>query len=169
MSLTVLSYKRKKSGKTDYRKRLGLLKSGKIRVVVRKALKNILLQAVKYEADGDKVLLSVHSSSLKKYGWELNKGNVPAAYLTGLLFGKMAKEKGIDVGILDNGLCVSVKGSVIYAAVNGAKDSGYEIPCSKEMFPIEEKLNGKSISDDVHKKFLEVKEKIGGGKNDGKE
>ena len=42
--LLILSYKRKREGKTDYRKRLKLLKSDKLRFVVRKSLNNILTQ-----------------------------------------------------------------------------------------------------------------------------
>ncbi len=164
MSNLVIPYRRKREGRTDYKLRLGLLKSGKLRIVIRKALKNILLQIVEYSPDGDKILLSVHSNSLKKFGWDLHRGNVPAAYLTGLLCGKLAVEKKIEETNLDLGLYRSVKGSVQYAAVKGMLDSGLKIKCSKEVLPTEERLEGKSVSEDVHKKFLATKEKITGGK-----
>ncbi|MAF51115.1 MAG: 50S ribosomal protein L18 [Nanoarchaeota archaeon] len=167
MSRIVLPYKRKQQGKTDYKKRLNLLKSGKLRFVVRKSIKNILLQIVSYEPDGDKILMSVHSSSLKKYGWDFHRGNIPSAYLTGLLCGKLAKEKDLEEANLDLGLVKSVKGSVQYAAVKGAKDSGMIIPCSEEILPNQERIEGKSISEEVNKKFLEAKSKIVGGKNEG--
>lgn len=161
-------YKRKREGKTDYKRRLLILKSDKIRFVVRKSLNNILLQFVKYDPDGDKIVVSAHSNILKKYGWDLHKGNIPAAYLTGLLAGKLAKEKGVKEAVTDIGLSKSIKGSVQYATVKGAIDSGINIPCSEEVIPIKDKLNGKSLGDDINKKFEEVKIKIIGGKNNGK-
>ena len=162
--LTLLSYKRKSKSRTDYKQRLGLLKSRKLRLVVRKALNNISLQVVKYEPNGDKILVSAHSVVLKKHGWTFHRGNIPSAYLTGLLCGKLAKGKGVEEAILDLGLARSIKGSVQYAAVKGAVDAGIKINCDKEILPKEDKLNGKSISEDVHKKFLEVKDKILGEK-----
>ena len=159
---TILSYKRKI--RTDYRKRLSLLKSNKLRLVVRKALNNVLLQIVKYEANGDKILVTAHSTILKKYGWNYHKGNLPSAYLTGIICGKLAKKKDIHEVILDIGLARSIKGSVQYAAVKGVIDSGLKINCSEDVFPKEDKLSGKTISDDVHKKFLEIKGKILGEK-----
>ena len=58
-------YKRKKNGKTDYKKRLKLLKSRKPRLVIRKSLTQITAQVIQYQDEGDKVLVSAHSSELK--------------------------------------------------------------------------------------------------------
>ena len=44
--------RRRREGKTDYRKRLRLLRSRKIRMVVRKSLKNTQVQLVEYK-EGD--------------------------------------------------------------------------------------------------------------------
>jgi large subunit ribosomal protein L18 len=165
--LKLLQYRRKREGKTDYKFRLNILKSNKLRFVVRKALKNVLLQVVQYEPNGDKILLSVHSNVLKKYGWDLNRGNIPSAYLAGLLCGKLAKEKQLEEMNLDIGLNRAVKGGVQYAAVKGAIDSGLKIPCSEEVIPNTEKIECKNLSDETHKKFLSVKEKISGGKQNG--
>ena len=165
MSKTI-PYKRKMNGRTDYRHRLSMLKSRKLRLVVRKSLNNILLQVVKYEPDGDKILMSVHSTSLKRYGWDLHRGNIPSAYLTGLLCGKLSKEKDVREINLDLGLAKSVKGSVQYAAVKGFIDSGVEVPCSEEIFPSNDRIEGKKISEEANKKFLEAKSKIIGGKNE---
>ena len=166
MSRIVMAYKRKMNGKTDYKHRLNLLKSGKLRLVIRKALNNILLQVVKYEPNGDKILTSVHSSSLKKYGWDLHRGNLPSAYLAGLLCGKLAKEKNVEETNLDLGLAKSVKGSVQYAAVKGFIDSGVKVPCSEDVFPNVDRIEGKNISEEVNKKFSEAKLKIMGEKNE---
>lgn len=168
-------YKRKLEGKTDYRKRISLLKSGKLRLVIRKSLKNIWAQLVQFDQEGDKVLLSTHSNELKKYGWSLAKRNIPAAYLTGLLIGHKAKQKGIKEAILDIGFYRSVKGAVIYALLKGAIDAGLNIPHSKEIFPTEDRIKGKHILDyyaknknnftknkpeNIQKQFEDVKSKI---------
>jgi len=57
-----------------------------------------------------------------------------------------------------------VKGSVQYAAVKGFIDSGIKVPCSEDIFPSDERIEGKNISEEVNKKFLEIKGKIDGGK-----
>jgi len=135
MKKLILKFKRKRQGKTDYKKRLALLKSNKLRFVVRKSLKNILIQIVKYEPNGDKILISAHSNQLKKFGWKSHTGNKQSAYLTGLLAGVKAKKQNISEAILDLGLAPSIKNSVCYAAVKGAIDAGLNIPASKEILP----------------------------------
>lgn len=142
----VVPYRRKREGKTNYKKRLKLLLSNKARLVVRKSLKNMLIQLVEYNEAGDKILLTVSSRALEKqYGWKISRSNVPAAYLTGLLFGIAAKKKGYSEAILDLGLQTSVKGSRIYAAIKGANEAGFLIPCSKEMLPDDATVQGKKI------------------------
>ena len=137
MKKLILSYKRKRQGKTDYKKRLALLKSNKLRFVIRKSLRNILVQIIKYEPDGDKILISTHSNQLKKFGWKSHTGNKQSAYLTGLLCGTKAKKQNINEAILDIGLKPSIKNSVCYAAVKGALDAGLKIPVSEEILPKE--------------------------------
>ena len=90
-----LPHKRRRQKKTDYKLRLSLLKSGICRLVVRKSNSYILGQIIKYEKNGDKTIISVHSKALKKLGWKNSCGNLPAAYLTGLILGKKAKENKI--------------------------------------------------------------------------
>ena len=155
-----ISFRRKRERKTNYRKRLRLLLSGMPRLVARKSLNNILLQMVEYSPDGDKVVLSAHSSELaKKFNWKMSTGNVPSAYLTGLLIGKRAKKKGIKNAILDMGMHVSVKNSRIYSALKGAIDAGLEIPYAKEMAPPDDILKGKKIADYAAKLKKENSEK----------
>jgi len=155
-------FKRKRIGKTNYRKRLKLLLSEKPRVVVRKSLKNILVQIVEYSENGDKVILSAHTSELKKYGYAGGNGNVPASYLVGLLVGNKAKKKEIKESVLDIGLQNSIKGSRIYSVLKGCIDAGLNIPHSKDVLPSEDRLNGKHIKDFDGNKFEEVKKKIMG-------
>ena len=145
-------------GKTDYKKRLSLIESKKPRLVVRKTLKNIILQIIEFHPDGDKVLVSAHTKELKKtYNWQSNR-NIPSAYLTGLLLGSKAKKKNIPEAILDMGLNPPIKGSVIYVALKGVTDAGIKIPHSKDIFPTEERIKAQHISD-YAKLLSENKEK----------
>jgi len=146
-------FRRKKEGKTDYKKRLALLKSKKPRLVIRKSLNNVILQIIEYEKSGDKILISVHSNSLKKLGWNSHRGNTSSAYLTGLICGYKAQSKNIKEAVLDLGLAPSIHGSVLYAALKGVIDSNLKVPASKEIFPKEERIEQKS-------NFKEIKEKI---------
>ena len=81
-TIKVIQYRRKREGRTDYKKRLKMLISGIPRLVVRRTNKNIIVQVVDYSADGDKVIVTTNSSELSKLGWKHATGNIPAAYLT---------------------------------------------------------------------------------------
>ncbi|HLC72065.1 MAG TPA: 50S ribosomal protein L18 [Candidatus Nanoarchaeia archaeon] len=141
-----LPLKRKRQGRTDYRARLALLKSRKPRFVVRRSLKNVLVQIIEYAPDGDKVLLTVSSKELQKdFGWDIARRNTPAAYLTGMLAGVKAKEKKLKDAILDLGLQKITKGSLIFAVVKGANDAGFTVPFNPETMPSEERIAGKHI------------------------
>ena len=152
--------RRRREGKTDYRKRLAYLKSGKPRAVVRKTLKYIIVQIVEYHDDGDKILVGVTSSHLKRYGWNGSFKNTPAAYLTGYLAGKLTLKKGIEEAVLDIGLQSPVKGSRVFAALKGMVDAGLNVSHSEEVYPSEDRIRGEHISDDVAKMFEEVKAKM---------
>lgn len=140
---------RRRQGYTDYRKRLKLVKSGLHRLVIRRGSRRIVVQIVKSRAGGDETLVTVGSEVLRKYGWKASLKSVPAAYLTGLLAGKKALEKGVEKTIVDIGVYRSVKGSRLYAVVKGALDAGLEIPVSEEVLPSDERIHGKHISDYV--------------------
>jgi len=140
-----MPFKRRYDKKTNYNKRLGLLLSGKPRLVIRKSLKHLKLQIVKYEPKGDKTLVSANTQDLEKFGWKYSTANLPAAYLAGLLIGQKAKKSKIKEAIVDLGPQISVKGSRLYAAVKGAIDAGLEVPCSEDVFPSEERIKGEHI------------------------
>jgi len=152
--------RRRREGKTNYRKRLAYLKSGKPRAVVRKTLKYIIVQIVEYHEDGDRILVGLTSKKLKDYGWSGSFKNTSAAYLTGYLAGKLALQKGIKEAILDIGLQRPVKGSRVFAALKGLLDAGLEIPHGEDIFPSEERIKGLHISEEVGKMFEEVKAKM---------
>src|SRR3989344_3170326 len=162
--MSKVPYKRKKECKTDYKQRILLLKSRKLRLVIRKSLNNILLQIIEYSPDGDKILISIHSNQLKKFNWKFHRSNMPSAYLTGLLCGMKAKSKKIHEAVLDIGLSKNVKKTAIYAALKGVIDAGLKISASEEVFPSEDRISGKHIADykknDIQKVFQQTKEKI---------
>jgi len=146
-----VGYRRKREGRTDYKKRLKLLKSEKPRLVIRKSLSQIVAQIVEYGPEGDKVVATVVSKSLGKFGWSLSKTSVPSAYLTGLLLAKKVGAKNIKEAIVDIGLNTSVKGSRFYAAVKGALDGGLNIPHSADVLPSDDRIKGKHIVDYYNK------------------
>ncbi len=139
-------FKRRRMQKTDYSQRMALLKSGRPRLIVRRALNNIHVQVVRYERDGDTVIAETISKELKEHGWLAHGGSTPSAYLAGLLAGLKARKLGVDNAVVDLGLQTSVKGSSLYAAVLGAKDAGINVPVGKEALPDIERVRGQHIA-----------------------
>ena len=141
-------FRRRREGKTNYRSRRALVLSRVPRVVVRLSLKHTRIQIIEAEAIGDKVVVSTHSRELaKKYGWLSNCGNVPSAYLSGLLCGYKALANGIEKAFLDVGLHIPSKGTRIFAALKGVVDAGVEVPHSEDIIPDENIINGSKIAD----------------------
>lgn len=159
-------YRRKREGRTNYGKRLKLLLSRKARVVVRFTSQKVIAQVVEFARAGDKVVAGVDSSQLKKKGWQLSGKNLPAAYLTGLLLGKKAQEKGCQEAILDAGPHQVLKKGKIYAFLQGLIDAGMNLPYgSEEIFPAPERLEGKHLknklgAEEATKQFNQVKKQI---------
>ncbi len=143
-SIYTVKYRRKAEGKTDYRKRMKLLLGSKPRIVVRKSLKHMTLQIIEFEPKGDKVVLTASTKELAKHGWKGNTSNTSAAYLAGLLLAKKANKKLVCV--LDIGQYTSVKGSILYAAAQGANDGGMQIPMSKEVVPSMQRIRGEHVA-----------------------
>ena len=149
-----MPFKRTREGKTDYQRRLKLLKSRRPRLVVRRSLNYITAQIVGFDKQGDKTIISAYSRQLKKLGWKFACDNLPAAYLTGLAIGKQAVKNNIMEVVLDSGLYASSKGNRIYAVVKGAIDAGLNIPVSKEILPSDDRIAGKHIT--ANEKFKEL-------------
>ena len=117
--------RRRREGKTDYQARKALVVSRKLRLVTRGSLKNANVQIIQAKPTGDIVLAAANSKELSKlFGWKAPTGNIPAAYLTGLLCGLKAKNKGVKEAILDTGLVSPTKGARIFAMLNGVVDAG---------------------------------------------
>lgn len=142
----IVAHRRVREKKTNYRQRLKLLKSGESRLVVRRANKNMLCQIVDFDKKGDATIVSASSNELSTFGWNANTGNIPAAYLTGLLIGVRAKAAGKDKAIFDIGLFEGLRGSRMFSVLKGAVDAGLDIPHSEKAFPSEERLTGSHIA-----------------------
>ncbi len=139
-------FRRRAEGKTNYHRRMKLLKSKKLRAVIRVSNNHVIVQIVQSKIGGDKILVSAHSKELaSKYGWNANTGNVPAAYLTGFLAGTRAKKQNLEEAILDLGIFYH-KNRVL-AAFKGILQSGIEIPHNETFFPenIEDIIKGSHI------------------------
>ncbi len=138
--------RRRRSGKTDYQARKAMVISGRHRLVVRPSLNNVTAQIILAKPIGDMTLASANSRELiKKYGWKAATGNIPAAYLTGLLCGLKAKTAGIDEAILDIGMAIPTKGNKVFAVLHGVVDAGVEIPYSEDKL-VKERTKGHHIS-----------------------
>ena len=155
--------RRRREGKTDYARRLKLLTSNKPRLVVRKTNRYIIAQIIISKEAKDKVVVGITSKKLREYDWPYSLKSIPACYLTGLLIGKMAKEKNIQEAILDIGLQRATKGNRVFATLLGASKF-IAIPHSTEILPSEERILGKHIQDEIENKVREIENKIIGKK-----
>jgi len=155
-----MPFKRRREGKTDYKRRLKLLTSKKSRLVVRKSLKYIIGSIVEFTEKGDRTLATASSKELKKMNWKFATDNLPAAYLTGLILGKKAVKANIKEVVLDIGLNSATKGNRVFAFAKGVLDSGIKVPISEEVFPSEERIKGSHIKPEVASEFEKIKGKL---------
>jgi large subunit ribosomal protein L18 len=139
--------RRRREARTDYHQRLRLLKSGKPRLVARKSNQAVTAQLVTLGPGGDETVASARSTDLAEYGWEAPTGNLPAAYLTGVLAGLRAVEAGVDEAVLDIGLNSPTPGSKVFAVQEGAIDAGLEIPHSEDVFADWQRTRGSHIAE----------------------
>jgi large subunit ribosomal protein L18 len=145
--MKVVPFRRKREKKTNYKKRLRLLKSKTPRLVIRATKNNICAQVTLFDYTGDKIVCSVTGKALDKAGYTFNKGNTCAGYLIGLMIGKMAQEKKIKETVVDFGLQTVIKKSRLFAVVKGAIEAGLQINCDEACFPDEARITGKHIVD----------------------
>lgn len=138
-------FRRRREGKTNYKKRKAMLSSGLPRLVARKSNKYIIVQLIEAGPKGDKTLVHVNSRQLQGLGWKAGKKNIPASYLAGLLAGKRAVGKGIEKAVLDIGFSTPVHGSFWAAVLKGALDAGLQVNADQAALPGEERVNGKHI------------------------
>jgi len=98
---------------------------------------NTLVQILKPEIAGDKVIASAHSRNLLEKGWKGSRKSVPAAYLTGYIAGKKAIGKGSKGAILYTGtkkytqrMAAALKGVIFLFLTSFSKES----KCSSFLF-----------------------------------
>lgn len=152
--------RRRLESRTDYRKRLELLKSGKARLVVRKTNRYIIAQVVVSDVAQDKVIAYVNSKQLLTKGvtadLEGSLKSKAAAYLTGFALGNLVKSK-IKDAIVDTGMNRNIHKSRLYAVVAGFIAAGISVPHSAEAIPTVEEVKA---SGKLSKTFDKIKEKL---------
>ena len=144
--------KRRRQGKTDYHRRLRLLRSGAPRAVVRVSNTQVICQLVSYNPGGDAILHSVNGKSLTdSCAWpeDASKKSIPACYVAGYALGKKAVSAGNHEAVLDIGLAASSPGSRVFSALKGMIDAGLDIPHGTSDLPNEARLSGKHIDDSL--------------------
>lgn len=156
--------RRRRENKTNYLKRIKLLKSETPRAVFRRTNKYFIVQYVtSYDAQ-DKIIFGITSKELLKYGWPNEmKGSlksVPAAYLVGYLFGKKVQTNKIVKPIIDIGMMRTEHKSRIYGFLKGLIDSGLDISCDDKFFPDEGRIKGKHMKKDFVSSFDKIKSNI---------
>ena len=154
----MIQFRRRKEQKTNYKKRLAMLRSGLPRVVIRKSLYSISLSVVKYNPKGDETVLGLTSKALKKYGYTGACDTTPAGYLVGLLAGVKMKKQGIKEAVADIGLSSSTKGNCLYAVIKGLNEAGVKVNADEEMFPDDNRVKGGHMARKPN--FDETKQKI---------
>ncbi len=152
---------RRKKGKTDYKARFGMLKSGKPRLVIRKSNRYVIAQIIKSDIAQDKIVASSTSKDLLSYGWpkesEGSLKSLGACYLLGMLIAKKSGEKDV---ILDFGLQRNIQKGRIYAVVKGAVEYGMNVACSEEAMPEKDKImDNEKTSKIIGKVEGEIKKK----------
>ena len=156
--------RRRRENKTDYLKRLKLLKSGSPRIVFRKTNKYLIVQYVTSEETKDKIEIGMTSKKLINYGWPKDFGgslkSLPASYLIGLLIGKEILKNKKETPIVDFGMIRIKSKSKVHAFLKGLVDSGIKLKHKKENFPNDERISGKHLKKDFSNMFNEIKSKI---------
>lgn len=134
--------RRRRESRTNYKKRLALLKSGDYRAIIRISNKHAQVQLAAYNPEGDEMVASAVSDQLEKYGWDENTGNLPAAYLTGLLAGYRAQENGVTSAVPDLGVRDRQYSGRYYAALQGLRDAGLDIDVEDKVLPSDDRVEG---------------------------
>jgi len=150
--------RRRRENKTDYLKRIKLLKSKKPRVVFRKTNRYVIAQYIINKEARDEVKIGVNSKILLKYGWPKEKigslKSLSASYLIGYLIGKKILKDKLEEPIVDLGMIRTIHKTKVFAFLRGLIDSGLKIPYKEETFPEEERIIKKDIN------IQEIKSKI---------
>ncbi|MBI2133256.1 50S ribosomal protein L18 [Candidatus Woesearchaeota archaeon] len=145
-----VQYRRKREGRTDYKKRTKLLLSGMPRLIIRKTIRRMIVQVSEKGENGDVIMVTVDSGQLEKLGWKHGL-NISTSYLTGYLAGLKAKEK-IKGAVADLGFNIHKKGN-IYAALKGVVDAGIMVSHDPSVFPSEDRIKGAHLKGSAAKEM----------------
>ena len=154
-----LDFRRRREAKTDYNKRLSIIKGNLDKIVIRKTNRRIIGEVIRYGEGGDQVIAYVDSGLLaSKYNWP-SRSNRATAYLTGLMLAKTVKEKKLDKNteyVLDIGLSSPVKNSIPFVFAKGCIDGGLKLRSGIE---IKEEIYNYSNTEYAKKVMQEGKSK----------
>jgi len=168
MSLRTLK-RRRLECKTDYKLRLGLLKSNFPRIVIRRTNKYFIVQVVESNEAQDKIVFGITSKELLNYGWDKKSNgslkSIPAGYLTGMIVANKMKNGEY---IVDLGMAKNHKGGRLFSVIAGLTDGGLNIHANKDVFPSKERISGEHLKPEIVKLVNTVKEKLGGKFEDSK-
>lgn len=149
-------FRRRRTGKTDYRKRKIMILSKVPRFVVRCSLKHTTVQIIDAHSIGDRTLISTSSQEIvKEFGWKAYCRNLPMAYLVGFFVGHKALAQGITQTVLDIGLKKASKGGRVFAALKGAVDAGLNMQHNEKILPSTSRIKGEHIVTFAEKLFEE--------------
>ncbi|KUE74167.1 50S ribosomal protein L18 [Candidatus Methanomethylophilus sp. 1R26] len=155
-----VAFRRRREGRTNYYTRRKLLASHETRAVVRRSNKNITVQFADFTMTGDKIIAAADTKQFKALGWEHSCSSIPAAYLVGYAAGLKAKKAGVEYAVLDLGMQNPQHGGVLFAVAKGIIDAGVEVPASEDVFPDEDRINGKHIDDKIEADVASMKQKL---------
>ncbi len=125
--------RRRKENKTDYGKRVNMLRGGVPRIVFRKTNRYVIAEYVTSREAQDKIELGITSKILLEHGWpkalQGSLKSTPAVYLTGFFLGKEILAKKLQIPIIDIGMTRNIHKNKIFAFLKGLKDSGLNVKC----------------------------------------
>ena len=154
--------RRRLENKTDYAKRLKLLKGNAPRLIFRKTNRYIIAQYVTSKEAQDEIVIGLNSRALMKFGWpdkaEGSLKSLPASYLTGYLIGKKILHEKLQAPIFDIGMHISLHKTRIFAFAKGVVDAGVQINVKEEIFPDEKRIKGEHM--EVKILFDKIKQEI---------
>jgi large subunit ribosomal protein L18 len=140
-------FRRRREGKTNYKRRRKAILSKRPLLYVFISGKNTAIQILNPRPEGDKVLASANSRELVKLGWLASRRSIPGAYLTGLLLGTKAVKAGVKDAILYTNVRAYHAGGRTAAAVKGIIDAGFKLPVGEESLPGGDRVSGKHVAE----------------------
>ena len=153
--------RRRKENKTDYGKRLEMLKGGIPRAVFRKTNRYLIAEYVESEEAQDKVIITLNSKLLTKYGWPKESKSIkslPASYLLGMVMAHKITSRKLKSPIIDFGMHINTQKNKLFAFIKGLIDGGVKIKCDAKNFPSNERIAGEHLTNKIA--FEKIKSSI---------